>query len=156
MDLKIESMEETEEGTQICGLIRKPMQDDVPPLGTINHTTNEAVRAAKLKRWTEEAEEVNKKYTKELCAYRRVHLGLATIRQEDLKEIVVYKKAVSEVDRVYVTQLIKEVSGCWSNIDEAGTFDTAKADKFAEKFCNYVIGMARTKKNEEGEEKKCL
>ena len=63
---------------------------------------------------------------------------------------MVYKKVLSEDDRAHVIQLVRRVSVCWSNINKAGTYDAAKADKLTEDFCDYLVGVARTKKNEEG------
>ena len=85
MDLKIEEIRETKKGIEVYGSIHLPRRDDVSPLGDLN-SDSEPVRAARLKRWTENSKEANKKYTKELCAYRRVHLGLATFKQEDIEE----------------------------------------------------------------------
>ena len=85
MQLKIESMRATEEGTQICGLMRMPICRNVPPLRNLESDTA-LRREERLHEWSEEARELNKKYAKELCAYRRVHLGLVTLKQEDMEE----------------------------------------------------------------------
>jgi hypothetical protein len=61
---------------------------------------------------------------------------------------MVYKKALSEEDRARVIRLVRGVSVCWSNIDEAGTYDTAKADELIEDFCDYLVGVRRADKDE--------
>ena len=85
MDLKIESMRVTEEGTQIRGLIRIPIREDVPTLGNLN-TLTEARREELRYNWIQDSKEANKNYATELCTYRRTHLGLAILKQEDIEE----------------------------------------------------------------------
>jgi hypothetical protein len=83
MELIIEEIRETKEGIEVYGLIRPPTRDDVPRF--LNGETT-AERAIQLARWTDDSKEANKKYTKEICAYRRVHLGLVILKQEDIEE----------------------------------------------------------------------
>lgn len=81
MEIRIRDMSETKRGIQISAYIYHPIRDDVHPLGDRNGKTQVEI-AAQLEKWTHAAKEANKKYSKELSIYRRVHLGHAKLIQE--------------------------------------------------------------------------
>jgi hypothetical protein len=85
MELIIKELGCCEEWIRVSGIIRPPVRDEVPTLGNLDNLT-EARREELLHNWTEESKEVNRKYNAELCAYRRIHLGQITLKQEDVVE----------------------------------------------------------------------